>query len=52
MAEELKAFLFAWQGSIEFQGGGPLAEDAMPVDEIRQYFIELAMPSDLPLEEE
>ena len=45
---ELQAFLFAWNGSIEFQSGGAMANMAMPVDAFIEWFSLLALSCNLP----
>ena len=48
VAEELRAFLAAWDGSIEFQGGTQRAGAAMPTGQFLEIFARLAAWCELP----
>jgi hypothetical protein len=39
---ETKAFLYAWQGSIEFQGSGEMAENALSLADFTTWFASVA----------
>jgi hypothetical protein len=45
---ETKAFLYAWKGSIEFQGSGAMAEDALSFDNFARWFAIVATSCRLP----
>lgn len=47
---EMEAFMFAWNGSIDFQakGGSPLASSAMPVDTLAIFLSLIAQTTHLP----
>lgn len=46
--KELQAFMFAWNGAIEFQGDSPISENAMSLDEFAHYFALMAISCNLP----
>lgn len=48
LKSELQAFMFAWNGSIEFQGGGFMSKRAMSLKDFARYFALLAMSCDMP----
>lgn len=45
---ELKAFMFAWNGAVEFQGEGGLAAGAMSLKEFLELFSQLGATCSLP----
>ena len=45
---EIKAFMYAWNGSIEFQGGSALVNRAMSLEEFIKIFSTLAVSCDMP----
>lgn len=48
LREEIKAFLYAWKGSIDFQGKGVMGEWAMKPETFLEYFLLLGNSCDLP----
>jgi hypothetical protein len=48
LKSELKAFLFAWNGSIKLQGGGAMGNTAMPIEAFIKWFSLLASSCNLP----
>jgi hypothetical protein len=51
LREELQAFMYAWQGSIELQesrGAGFVAKSAMPLEEFKKIFLLLALTCNWP----
>ena len=49
LKSELQAFMYAWNGSIEIQGGGPISKRAMSLDDVLNYLALLAMSCDMPV---
>jgi len=48
MRSEIQAFMYAWDGSIQFQGEGPMSKEAMSKDVFMEYFAILARTCNLP----
>ena len=48
LKKEIQAFMYAWDGSIEFQGGGIMAKDALTLEAFLDYFAMIAMSCRLP----
>jgi hypothetical protein len=45
---ELQAFLFAWNGSIEFQGSNPIAGNAMSLSKFAEFLANVSITCRLP----